>query len=132
MAAYFHALDRHDWPLMEKLFSPAATFDFNRGQIVKDSAQQIIAFIRGTRHAGGTFHMMGNQLVELSGDAAKVETYAVSNNLRPATAERPARHDSQGLRYLDDMVREHGRWVIKTRFELVDWERHDLATGLVK
>ena len=76
--------------------------------------------------------MMGNQLVELSGDTAKVETYAVANNLHPATAERPARHDSQGLRYLDDMVREHDRWVIKTRRMLVDWERRDLATGPVK
>ena len=75
--------------------------------------------------------MMGNQLVALSGDTAKVETYAVSNNLRLPTTERPARHDSQGLRYLDDMVREQGRWVIKTRFELVDWERRDLSTSPV-
>ena len=127
MAAYFHAVDRHDWALMEKLFSPDATFDYNHGQITKDNAQQIIAFISGTRHAGSTFHMMGNQMAEITGETAKVETYAIGNNLHPATTGRPARHDSQGLRYLDDMVREQGRWVIKTRRMLVDWERHDLA-----
>lgn len=129
MAHYFHAVDRHDWELMAKLFTPAATFDFNHGRITKDGAQQIIGFIRETRHPGGTYHFMGNQTAEITGDRAQVETYAIANNLHPVTAERPARHDSQGLRYLDEMVREKGRWVIKARRMLVDWERHDTLPG---
>jgi hypothetical protein len=66
-------------------------------------------------------HLMANQLIDLSGDQAHSETYAVAYH-RGRTGELVV-----GVRYLDDLVRRGGRWFICRRVVALDWQREAAA-----
>jgi hypothetical protein len=67
-------------------------------------------------------HFMGNQLVELDGDTARVETYAVAYHWKgePAGSDHPE-NLVVGVRYLDTVQRRGDRWRIAKRQVAPDW-----------
>jgi hypothetical protein len=70
-------------------------------------------------------HFMGNQLVEIDGDRAGTETYAIAHHF--ADAEGRDERIVMGVRYLDDLERRDGRWVIVHRRAISDWIRESEA-----
>jgi hypothetical protein len=68
-------------------------------------------------------HFMGNQLIEVDGETASCETYAIAYHRRQDGVEKKDR--VVALRYLDDLVRRDGRWLIARRFVNVEWQRYD-------
>jgi hypothetical protein len=62
-------------------------------------------------------HLMANQLIDLAGDQAHSETYAVAYH------RGPGGELVVGVRYLDDLVRRDGRWLISRRVVALDWQR---------
>lgn len=67
-----------------------------------------------------TFHMLGTPHIELRGDTAWCETYAIYR--RESTPERPDGAVMQGLRYLDRLEKRDGEWRIAHRQVVLDWE----------
>jgi hypothetical protein len=66
------------------------------------------------------FHMLGQSLIRVNGDEAGAETYffAVSRSKREDGAEMC---NQLGGRFVDKLLREDGRWLIKHRVVVRDW-----------
>lgn len=68
-----------------------------------------------------TLHCVHNQLVEITGDEARGETWCVANHLYET--DGVARKLDLGIRYDDRYRREHGTWrIARRRLELV-WDQ---------
>ena len=64
-------------------------------------------------------HFMGDQVVQLDGDSAEVETYAVAFGVHDV--EGASTVVITGLRYVDEMVRQDGQWLVRHRMLHHDW-----------
>jgi len=66
-------------------------------------------------------HLLGNNLIEVDGDAARTQTYCFAwyRRLNQSGAEYSI---SQGLRYLDCFERRNRLWAIAHRVIILDWE----------
>ncbi len=72
-----------------------------------------------------TSHFTGNQLIEVTGDSAWAEHYAIATHRLPASDDAPAKDLIAMVRYIDRMERRDGRWRIATRVVISDGERVD-------
>jgi hypothetical protein len=72
-----------------------------------------------------TWHNTGNQLVEVSGDAAWAEHYTISSHRIAADDNGPERDFIAHGRYIDRMERRGGEWRIARRKMLLDYTRTD-------
>ena len=133
---YARAIDARDIDAVAALFHPGATVEGARGLL------GIGPYLDGLRHAPRVFetsmHVLGEALIELPPDGdtatpdtatldtatldtATLDTYAVVYQLRAADA---AEGDLiLGIRYLDEVVRHDGRWVIRSRVARTLWSR---------
>jgi len=67
-------------------------------------------------------HFMGNQLIELDGDTARVETYAVAYHWKDEVAGTDHPENLVvGVRYLDTVQRRSEGWRITRRQVAPDW-----------
>jgi hypothetical protein len=119
MHRYARALDRGDWPMMRACFTHDATD--NHGHL-KGSVDTLVA---GSREVmaqyWGIMHILGQIHIELAGDTAAVETYALSFHRRHAV-DRPGDEDTvTGLRYLDRFMRTSDGWAIAERVSVHEW-----------
>lgn len=72
-----------------------------------------------------TQHMIGNMLIEIDGDRARVESYVHSiHRIPPGGRHDVARDFWVGLRYVDDFERRDD-WRIAHRVCVLDWTRTD-------
>ena len=76
-----------------------------------------------------TMHMMGLPLIDLQGDRADVETYAIAWHQRPGSRDGSLKDDVWGVRYLDRFERRGGEWRIANRTMVRDWRRVDDASA---
>lgn len=105
IATFAIALDRRDFELVRSCFAPDA--GEHADTLIASLREELEPWRRST-------HLLGNQRLELDGDRAGAETYALVNYQR--AGERAATHWSEGARrYLDDLVRVDGRWRIARR-----------------
>jgi hypothetical protein len=120
---YAHGIDRRDWACVAACFTAHAHADygaFYRGEI--DGCIEMMK--AGLARFASTMHLIGNHLIELTGDRATGETYAVAYH-RDASAT-PPRDLITGVRYLDDLERsDDGRWRIARRVVAYEWRRDD-------
>ena len=125
MARYAHGLDRRDFEMVRSCFMPDAFADYgaSKGQGIEN----ILKIVKVVATFQFTMHFMGNQLVEIHGDAADVETYAM-DRLRYTAKDGKDYDMFGGLRYLDKMVKREGRWRIQHRVMHTDWRRHEPVT----
>lgn len=66
-----------------------------------------------------TQHRVHNQVVTISGDTAKGETYCVADHL--SKEDGKTKLLAWNIRYQDTWRREEGRWLFTSRELIVDW-----------
>ena len=118
---YARGVDRRDVDLVASCFLPGARYEGALGQGTIETA--LNALRERLARYEGTMHFIGNQLIELHGDKARSETYAVAYHRR-CVAGAPQLL-SVGLRYVDDLVRSDGQWRIHCRFVYREWQRRE-------
>ncbi len=119
MHRYARALDRGDWSMMRACFTPSATD--NHGHL-QGSVDTLVAGSREVMSQyWGIMHVLGQIHVELDGDSAAVETYALSFHRRHAPDRSGDEDTVTGLRYLDRFVRVSDRWAIAERISVHEW-----------
>jgi SnoaL-like domain len=117
---YAHGIDRRDWNLVRSCFSDDAEAQGSRDT---GPIEPYLAAMRpGVEFYPTTMHFMGNQLIELNGDTATVETYAVAYHWKGEVAgsEHPE-NLVVGVRYLDTVQRRAEGWRITRRQVAPDW-----------
>jgi hypothetical protein len=125
---YCRAADRVDHEALRACFHPDATADYGEGvwnldEYMDHATGMMANFI-------ATTHNTGNQLVEVDGDAAWAEHYAVASHRWPIDAEGNTRDLTAAIRYVDRMERRGGEWRIARRVMVLDWHRIDPVTGM--
>jgi hypothetical protein len=135
VATYFSAVDRRDWPRLRACFTDDvegiyegvrvaggvdAIMDFFMGRSAHRFPLELIDLQLAT-------HFMGNHVATVTGDQAVAETYALAH-LIDLPPQGP-RLRTRGLRYLDELVKVDGRWLIRRREHILDWMRLDALEG---
>ena len=120
---YARGVDRRDYDLVRSCYHPGATDDHGS---YKGDAEGFIFWLEGQLARWSvTSHTMSNILIDLHGDRARVETYAVAYHRTVARDDKPARDVTAGVRYVDDMTNVDGTWAISRRVVVSDWVRVD-------
>lgn len=118
VCAYARAIDRLDVDAVRSVYA-ADGVDHHTG--FDGHADDFVAFLaRALPTLGGTQHILGNHLVEIRGDQAVAETYATAVHWGEPSTD-PALNYTSGLRYIDHLVKEDGRWVIAERWAAREW-----------
>ncbi len=108
---YSRALDRRDWDEVASCFAPDAYADYGA---FKGDVNEVVASIRqGLEVFDKTMHFMEPRIIELSGDKARAETYALAYHRRTDGGE--TKELLVRLRYLDELVRHQDAWLIQRR-----------------
>jgi hypothetical protein len=119
---YARGIDRLDLDLVRSCYHPDAYDD--HGTMKGD----VDTFIEGCRsflpRFEATQHFMGNLLIEVDGDRARAETYAVAYH-RKKNADGTGKDDVWGIRYVDRFERRDGAWKIAHRVVAQEWRRVD-------
>jgi len=119
---YARGIDRMDFDLVRSCYHPDAYDD--HGAMKGD----VDTFIDGARgflpKFVATMHFMGNMLIDLDGDVARAETYAVAYH-REQLADGAGRDDIWGIRYVDRFEKRDGNWLIAHRVVAQEWRRVD-------
>lgn len=123
---YARGIDRLDFDLVRSCYHPDAYDDHGA---FKGSVEEFIAAARGwLPRWTATQHFMGNMLIEVDGDRARAETYAVAYHRRE-DAEGNGKDDVLGIRYVDRFEKRGGEWKIGHRVVATDWRRVDPVSG---
>ena len=117
---YARGADERDVDALTALFHPDAVLVGARG------TQTLAAWLesmRAPRTFPSSMHLLGDPLITLaaSGEGGTLDTYAVVYQLGDAAAGH--QDLTLGIRYLDDVVRHEGRWVIRHREARTLWTR---------
>ena len=128
MMRYARGIDRRDMDLIASSFTPDAYANY--GGRENQGRESIISRLRtGTSRFDHSTHFMGDQEIQINGDTADVETYAIDYLLY--TVEGTQYQSMGGLRYVDKMVRQNGQWQVQHRVMHIDWRRNTLADTAV-
>ena len=120
---YARGVDRGDLDMVAGCFVPGASYE---GALGRGTIEGALASLRGAmaRYAG-TMHFIGNHVIELDGDGARSEAYALAyHRLR----DDPGRLFVVAVRYEDHFVRRVKRWLIARRTVVTEWSRYDMVT----
>ena len=124
---YARAVDRHDYPTLEQVFTKDAHMSGYRGEPDSvdplysfDGVDGVIGALRTLEEFTKVNHVVSNQLVEIDGDQATGETYGTTHFLWREDGVLTHRMDV--VRYQDRYRREAGRWQIEARRLIFDWE----------
>jgi hypothetical protein len=123
---YARGIDRLDFDLVRACYHPDAYDDHGAfAGTVEDFITAAKTFLlRWT----ATQHFMGNMLIEIEGDVARAETYAVAYHRRE-DAEGNGKDDIMGIRYVDRFEKRQGEWRIAYRVVATEWRRVDAVAG---
>jgi hypothetical protein len=117
---YARGADERDVDALGVLFHPDAVVAGARG------TQTLAAWLdsmRAPRTFPSSMHVLGDPLITLdsSGQSGTLDTYAVVYQLGDGAGGQ--QDLTLGIRYLDDVVRHDGRWVILRRQARTLWTR---------
>ncbi len=116
---YARGVDRRDLDLVSSCFLPDASYE---GALASGTIRDALARLRERMaRYEATMHFIGNQLVEVQGDTASSETYAVAYHR--LAEEGIAKLFTVGVRYLDELVRGGDGWRIRRRVVKREWQR---------
>jgi hypothetical protein len=122
---YSRGIDRCDMELLRSVYWPGA-MDHHTG--FTGTAEEFVAWAEPRLNAmAHNVHMIGNILIRLDGDRAKVESYLWSVSV--IEADGGAREVSVAGRYLDRFERRGDEWRIAERMVVHDWFRESAGTG---
>lgn len=105
---YARAADERDVDALAALFHPDAVITGARGEL---GLEAWLDTMRGPRTFPTSMHVLGDPLIELDGDTAHLDTYAVVHQL----GGEGQGDMTLGIRYLDEAVRSGDGWVIRRR-----------------
>jgi hypothetical protein len=109
--------DRRSAELISACYWPDSTTDY--GVFLGTFDQYLAWVVPGSPAIPVTQHVLGQSVIELQGDAARVETQVVSyHRINMGNEERDT---VIGGRYLDSMAKRNGVWRIAQRTMLYDW-----------
>jgi ketosteroid isomerase-like protein len=119
LARYVRAIDRRDAELLATVFHPDAS-DHHVGQHLP-AAQFCSAALEMVGRMGPVAHYLSFPLIELRGDVALCECYAIAfHRLNDGGASFD---NFLGARLLDRFERRAGQWRIAHRRVVYDWNR---------
>jgi len=112
LAAYSHAVDTHDWDLLDSVFLPDADIDYREVVPYRGDLAYTKQWLSRMTRAGTYYHLLGLPRVEIRGDAAHTRT--------PCINPMPLRDGREGRRfvghwYADDWVRTADGWRVRAR-----------------
>jgi hypothetical protein len=111
---YARAIDRMDWELLRSCYYPDAIDDHGP---FRGTVEEMIPWLEenSVDYEFSTHYIM-NQLVELDGDVAWVESYCLATHRSVPSKELPDPMDLVvNVRYIDRMERRDGEWRIADR-----------------
>lgn len=111
--------DRRDAELITSCFWPDARIDL--GIFNGSLSDHLEWVVPGDPALTVTLHTLGQSLVEIHGDQARVETHVTSYHRVNTGAEE--RDNTIGGRYLDQVEKRDGEWRIAARTMLYDWSQ---------
>ena len=118
MARYARGVDGRDPDLLASTFTSDAYTDY--GEWDGRGRDNIVNWImRPSDTNFRSTHFMGDQLVQINGDSAEVETYAVAFGIH--YVDDALSVVMTGLRYVDKMVRQDDQWLVQQRVLHHDW-----------
>ena len=117
--------DRRDAELISACYWPDSTSDY--GVFFGTFEQYLAWVVPGSQAIPVTQHVLGQSVIELRGDAARVETQVLSYHRVDMGKEE--RDTVVGGRYLDQMTKRDGQWRIAQRTMLYDWF-HDFGVSI--
>ena len=124
--------DRRDAGTIRSCFWPDATCEFGIFAGVFD--EYLAWIVPGSPAVPVTLHTLGQSLIELDSDTARVETHVASyHRINMGTEERDI---TLGGRYLDRFEKRNGEWRVAQRIMLYDWQQEygrsvDWSKGLL-
>ena len=152
LVRYCRGVDRRDLDLIRSTYHPDAFDDHGS---YKGDVEGFLAFVEKEVHARFriTMHKLGQSLIEIDGDEARSESYAICHHVMeeevmaeaipaaaapgapgPAAGVPKASRDVadmvMGIRYLDRFERRMGEWRIARRELRWEWVRTDRLEGL--
>jgi hypothetical protein len=108
---YASGVDKRDFDVVEACFAA----DVDASSWGFDNRDDLMNLIRGVAAFHTTMHMMGNQFVEIDGDTAAVDTYAMLTHHLTRPDGEPYELNMSGNRYVEKLVRNGDGWVITQR-----------------
>ena len=118
MARYARGVDGRDPDLLASTFTSDAYTDY--GEWDGKGRDNIVNWImRPSDTNFRSTHFMGDQAIQINGDSAEVETYAVAFGIHYVDGTPSV--VMTGLRYVDKMVRQDGQWLVRHRVLHHDW-----------
>jgi hypothetical protein len=116
---YARGIDRLDLDLVRSCYHPDAYDDHGT---MKGTVDEFLAAAEGfLPRFAATMHFLGNMLIEVDGDVARAETYAVAYHRLEEDAG--GKDDIWGIRYVDRFERRGGEWRIAHRVVAQEWRR---------
>jgi ketosteroid isomerase-like protein len=119
---YARGIDRLDFDLVRSCYHPDAYDD--HGSFTGDVDGFIAMCERFLPKWSATMHFMGNMLIEVDGDVARAETYAVAYHRRQEE-DGTGKDDVFGIRYVDRFEKLDDEWKIAHRVVATEWRRVD-------
>lgn len=137
LVRYCRGIDRRDQGLVRSTYHPDA---FDDHGTYKGDVEGFLDFVAKEVHARfrTTMHKLGQSLIEVEGDVARAESYAICHHVMaepdPAAAAPGATRDVadmvMGIRYVDRFERRAGEWRIARRELRWEWVRTDRLAPL--
>ena len=111
MLRYSHGVDQREMEIVRACFAPDL-LTVGWGPLGEGfDREALIRFISGVGHFRETMHMMGNQLIEVDGDTATMDTFAQLTHRLDGDSEKLLVSSS----YVEKLTRRDGEWVITQR-----------------
>jgi hypothetical protein len=119
LSEYCHATDRCDEAGMRTVYAKDSWDD--HGDVKAPGPEFARVMSESIRTTTRTLtHQLGQSLITIEGDAAGAETYFTAVATGPDEQGKPT-CNFLGGRFVDRLIREEGRWLIKHRIVLRDW-----------
>ncbi|ETB35566.1 hypothetical protein N602_26640 [Mycobacterium avium subsp. hominissuis 10-5606] len=116
--SYCRAIDRLDIELLRDCYWPEAT---DRHGPFTGTRDEYVAWVTALlRRHTMTMHQLGNILIDLDGDTAHAETYAVAYHSGEPPGDIRWNYVA-GFRYVDTFGRRDGQWRIMNRLTAIEW-----------
>lgn len=120
---YARGVDRRDLDLVASCFTPDAIYE---GALARGTIADALVRLRDRMaRYDSTMHFIGNQLIEISGDTAISETYAIAYHRLTEAGE--GKLFIVAVRYLDELTHDGPTWRIRRRVVKTEWQRMEAS-----
>lgn len=127
LATYCHGCDRMDEVEMAATYA-ADSWDDHGPRKLEGRQFSIDTVGEAMQTTTVVSHMLGQSLIRLDGDSAGAETYFIATLMYPPK-DGAETLNQLGGRYVDRLVRENGKWLIKNRICVREWSCSQPVAG---